>query len=353
MADPPQGDKIADRAAAIARAHEDALAWSNRMAMAGDAFDQQLIRSIWAGLLSELRRPVPRSKRAGARTRSRLKKAIARRPSKLPIELPVRDLPALLRMADTLPELLSDDAIIRVSSEFSEEVVELGPDTDHTRKLSAWFLTWVLPRVVRRIPAGERVPDRIWQVTATLHLPDLSSPAHADTLSGSIYLGNESIHEPVESAVKDWLASGGFTIEERDRPVVGSWFRSLRIGVRQAVRSGVAQDAALTAVHAADTRFVLFQDAQTTALMLQNLGPVVAALQPTKDAVIRAGALLIVKADWTVHVFQLTAAQQATLDHRPRLASSPEEIIAALQLTEDVAPHLSQESKANDPPTVW
>jgi hypothetical protein len=34
-----------------------------------------------------------------------------------------------------------------------------------------------------------------------------------------------------------------------------------------------------------------------------------------------------------VSVFQLTAAQQALLDHRPQLASSPREIIAALNLT--------------------
>jgi|HubBroStandDraft_6_1064221.scaffolds.fasta_scaffold597984_2 hypothetical protein len=38
-------------------------------------------------------------------------------------------------------------------------------------------------------------------------------------------------------------------------------------------------------------------------------------------------------ADWTFHVFQLTAAQQWQLDHRPQLASSPHEIVAALNLT--------------------
>ncbi len=50
----------------------------------------------------------------------------------------------------------------------------------------------------------------------------------------------------------------------------------------------------------------------------------------------RAGALLIVKVDWEVQVHQLTAAQQARLDHRPQLAASPREIIGALQLTEPV-----------------
>jgi DNA polymerase III alpha subunit len=48
--------------------------------------------------------------------------------------------------------------------------------------------------------------------------------------------------------------------------------------------------------------------------------------------VIRAGALLIVKVDWTVNVFQLTAEQQMQLNHRPQLVRSPQEIIAVLSL---------------------
>jgi hypothetical protein len=75
------------------------------------------------------------------------------------------------------------------------------------------------------------------------------------------------------------------------------------------------------------------KDAHVTANLLQNLGPVLQALQPSKDAVMRVGALLILKVDWAVYVHQLTAAQQAVLDHRPDLAvTSPQEIIAALEL---------------------
>lgn len=88
----------------------------------------------------------------------------------------------------------------------------------------------------------------------------------------------------------------------------------------------------LTATHAADSRLILAQDAQVTAMMLQNLGPVLASLQPTRDAVLRIGALLIVKVNWVVQVIQLTAAQQAVLDHRPELATKPHEIVAASQL---------------------
>jgi len=63
----------------------------------------------------------------------------------------------------------------------------------------------------------------------------------------------------------------------------------------------------MAAAHAADLRVALAQDATVTATMLQNLGPVIEALQPTKDAVLRVGALLIVKVDWTIVVHRLTA----------------------------------------------
>jgi hypothetical protein len=153
------------------------------------------------------------------------------------------------------------------------------------------------------------------------------------TLPISIYLSDEHIHEDVEAAVDEWLAHAGLAVEEREKPVIGSWFQRRRAGLGQAMHSPAVAEAALTALHAGESRLVLQQDAMVTATLLQNLGPVIASLQPTKDAVLRVGALLIVKVDWAVQVFQLTATQQAILDHQPRLASSPREIIAALQLS--------------------
>jgi hypothetical protein len=179
-------------------------------------------------------------------------------------------------------------------------------------------------------------PDRLTSVAREIVRND---DGRSRTMSGSalpisIYLSDERIHEDVEAAVDEWLAYADIAVEERDEPVIGSWFRRMRAGVRQAIHSPAAAEAALTAIHAADSRLVLAQDAMMTATLLQNLGPVIASLQPTKDAVLRVGALLIVKIDWVVQVHQLTAAQQAVLDHQPRLASSPREIISALQLSE-------------------
>jgi hypothetical protein len=159
----------------------------------------------------------------------------------------------------------------------------------------------------------------------------------AGTLPLTIYLSDGASHADVEQAVEDLLATAGLRITDRAEPVIGSWFRRMTARAKQGLQSPMAQEAVLTGVHVADSRLVLAQDALVTAQLLQNLGPVIASLQPTKDAVLRVGALLIVKVDWAVSVFQLTAAQQARLDHQPHLASTPREIVAALQLVSSEA----------------
>ena len=156
--------------------------------------------------------------------------------------------------------------------------------------------------------------------------------ADADTVPVTIYLSDDASHAEVEQTVEELLVTAGLTVTDRAEPVIGSWFRRMTARAQQGLQSPMAREAALTGVHAADSRLVLAQDAEVTARLLQNLGPVIGSLQPTKDAVLRVGALLIVKVDWAVSVFQLTAAQQARLDHHPQLASTPHEIVAALQL---------------------
>jgi hypothetical protein len=158
----------------------------------------------------------------------------------------------------------------------------------------------------------------------------LGNLAYRSTLPVTIYLSQEAIHDRVEAAVDDLLATAGLRIVARDKPVIGSWSRSMRARPGRAARSPAAGEMTNVMLHAADTRLVLAQDAVTTANLMQQLGPVLTALHPTKDAVLRVGALLIVKVDWIVTVHQLTAAQQLKLDHRPQLATSPHEIIAAL-----------------------
>jgi len=150
------------------------------------------------------------------------------------------------------------------------------------------------------------------------------------TLPVTIYLSDGGAHEQVEAAVAELLAGAGLEIVERDEPVIGSWFRRMAAAVKGVVLSPAAREGALSGLHAADQHLVLAQDAAITRALMQGVAPVLESLQPTKDAVVRAGALLVVKSDWVVNVVQLTAAQQAKLDHQPGLARSPHEIFAAL-----------------------
>jgi hypothetical protein len=175
--------------------------------------------------------------------------------------------------------------------------------------------------------ARQSDPQRAAEAEQQLHMPV------------SVYLSDEAIREQVETAVDQWLITADVYIDTRADPVSGSWFRRMEASAKRAIKTPAAQDALLTAVHVADSHLVQAQDDYVTSTLLLNVGPVLQALQPTKDAVVRAGALLIVKVDWVVQVHQLTAAQQAILDHRPQLAASPSEIVTALRLTEPDSQH--------------
>lgn len=159
----------------------------------------------------------------------------------------------------------------------------------------------------------------------------------------TIYLSEERHHDQVEAAVNDLLTAAGLRIEQRDDPVIGSWFRRMRAGVAQTARSPITRETALTAAHAAEARFVLAQDATITATLMQNLPALIASLDKTKDAVIRVGAVLVVKVDWKLAIYQLTPAQQLLLNRQPELATSPENIARALG---------AQPVQVSEPPAV-
>lgn len=141
-----------------------------------------------------------------------------------------------------------------------------------------------------------------------------------DTVPVTIYLTNEQYHAQVESAVETLLAAAGLRIADRDDPVIGSWFQ------RMTARGGDGMGSPAS------------QDAEVTAKLLENLAPVITALQPVRGAVIRAGALLVVKQDDDINVLQLTPVQQARLERYPQLARSPHEIAAVLGLVREGRP---------------
>lgn len=151
-----------------------------------------------------------------------------------------------------------------------------------------------------------------------------------DTVSGdeiiiTIYLSDASAHEEVEAVIESWLNASGIEIEDHGDPVAGSWFNRLKARV-------IAREVAVTAAHAADARFVLAQDAINTATLGQIVAPIIGSLQSTQEAVVRIGAVLIVKFDGKIVVHQLTSEQQFKLDHQPQLARLPDEILSKLEI---------------------
>lgn len=155
------------------------------------------------------------------------------------------------------------------------------------------------------------------------------SGADADTLPVSIYLADAGLHYPVQAAATRVLAAAGLRIHSADEPVLGSWFRHLRAAVDNTPYSPAARGGTLTSTRTRPGQD-LAQDAMITSALLENADAVITALQPTRNAVVRLGAILIVKTDGTPVVTQLTPAQQAKLDHAPHLAAAPGKITAAL-----------------------
>jgi hypothetical protein len=158
-------------------------------------------------------------------------------------------------------------------------------------------------------------------------LGDSAPSTSAHFLSVSIYLSDERSSASVEAAVEAAVSQSELFIIERDDPIFGSYFRRMRATFRRMLASEVGS----VVTHAVDS-ILIAQDAHVTSTMLQHLGPVISALQSTKDAVVRIGAVLIVKIDERLVVHQLTAKQQLQLDHQPELAMNPGKILLALEL---------------------
>jgi len=179
-----------------------------------------------------------------------------------------------------------------------------------------------------RVPAPDAVRQRLEAAIEILRDIQAPAPAGSPVFPVTVFLSDAAIHEEVERAVDALVQAAGLVISSRQPPVSGSWFRRMRA----VLRTPVGEEVLASAAHMAESRLVQRPDAEVTAILLQNLSPMVIALQPTKDAVVRVGAMLIVKTDWTVVIHQLTPRQQLVLDHSPSLETAPHHILHALGL---------------------
>lgn len=147
-----------------------------------------------------------------------------------------------------------------------------------------------------------------------------------DAFPVSIYLGDGSRHAAVEAAVVSTLRRAGLAVTGGDEPVVGSWFRRLRASAQTAADSVPGR----TAMHAVESALVTKLDAEITANLMRNLGPVIESVKDERDVVIRMGAALIVKSNGALVVLQLSADQQYHLNHRADLLMRPHAILRFL-----------------------
>ncbi|EMD29441.1 hypothetical protein C791_4290 [Amycolatopsis azurea DSM 43854] len=186
---------------------------------------------------------------------------------------------------------------------------------------------------------------------AGLFEPPLPDAQQADSRGFpiSIYLSTAAGHELVQAAVEDLVRTAGAEIIELGDPEIGSWMRRLVGRLKDAANTPAGRDAAVTAAHAVEARLVQAQDATNTATLMQNLAPTLTALQHTPSAVVRVGALLIVKNGDALAVHQLTAAQQFQLNHKPALLTSPHDILRALGLHATESPALTTTAPVTPP----
>lgn len=203
-----------------------------------------------------------------------------------------------------------------------------------------------------RLETGPASPDVLTGVTALIdtltELTELGVGGPAGdardfpvslSLPVTIYLRDGTGHELVERAVEDLVGVAGFGIIERDDPVIASWFRRMRAKLGGTVRTPAGQAVIEAGVHRADLEFIQRPDAEVAALLLANVTPLLAALQPMGDTVIYLGVMLIVKADGVTLVYKLTPHQQLVLNNAPYLLKAPDKILQALGLaTADALP---------------
>lgn len=243
------------------------------------------------------------------------------------------------RWAEKAYQHIVESTVDRVPTDLTEfaEVVRSLADVD---RVFADMLV-DLGRWVQQIRRTDRIGMRypVFGLQTMAGLNSATTPSPPSPVPVSIYLSEEDGHERVEAAVDVLLSEAGLRVSDREDPVTGSWFRRLR--AQPAVR-----EAAMMAAHAAEARLVHERDAAITATMMQSLGPVIRSLRDTREAVIRVGALLIVKVDDRVVVHQLTAAQQFALDHDPALATTPRDVLAALGLPDQSAVDALPESRS-------
>ena len=142
-----------------------------------------------------------------------------------------------------------------------------------------------------------------------------------------IYLADALPGPAVEQALAEVLLTSG--VEEiRDTPaVIGSWYRSLTGLLKRAADS----EAAAEARRAVELQILDRFQAGVDGVTGDAVAKLITALDQTSGAVIQVGSVLLVKAEDTIIVRQLTAREMTHWQHNPGLFKDPAAALSELQ----------------------
>lgn len=171
--------------------------------------------------------------------------------------------------------------------------------------------------------AGARFRGRSGTVGGNRRALDAGQPE----IPVQVYLADALPGPAVEQALREVLLTSG--VEDiRETPVVtGSWYRSLTGLLKRAAHS----EAAAEARRAVELQVLDRFQAGINGVTGDAVAKLITALDHTSGAVIQVGSVLLVKAEGTIVVRQLTAREMTHWQHNPGLFKDPAAALSELQ----------------------
>jgi hypothetical protein len=160
----------------------------------------------------------------------------------------------------------------------------------------------------------------------TASMDEAPDPRQA-TIRVQIYLEDASPGPAAEEALRDVLLAVGVVDFDESPVVVGSWYRSLTGLLKRAADS----DAAAEARRAVEIQVLDRFQAGIDGVTGDAVAKLITALDQTNGAVIQVGSVLLVKANGTIIVRQLTSREMTHWQHNPALFKDPSAALTELQ----------------------
>lgn len=144
-----------------------------------------------------------------------------------------------------------------------------------------------------------------------------------------IYLEGGIDPEGVESAVIDLLEAYGFMVEDRNPPVMGSWFGELRVKAKGSNLSVDDQLAKLA--QAIEFPGLDRPQSEVDLNQAEAVRRLLSALATEENALIQSGSIFIIKIDGNIIVRNLTQLELTYCNRNPALFKNPRKALDALQ----------------------